>query len=142
MSKIDKILHKYNWPIKESISNFNVEEIENRIGFELPHDYKEFVLKYSSHETQVGEEYCKLWDSEKLLELNQAYQIIDNLKMTVGIGDNGGGEFIALEFIGGKTRVILSPFIDLDKQYHIEIGSSFTNFLERMDKEQKWFDED
>ena len=62
--------------------------------------------------------------------------------MTVGIGDNGVGEFIGIEKrADGETRVILKPFIDLNKKYHIEIGSSFTDFLERMDKGKKWFNE-
>lgn len=59
--------------------------------------------------------------------------------MTLGIGDNGSGECIALEkCINAKTRVILSSFIDLDKQYHIEIGSSFTDFLDG----ERWFSEE
>ena len=141
MSKVDEILHKYNWPIKKSIINFNFEEFENKIGFEFPDDYKEFLLKYYSYETQIGEEHFKLWNFEKLLQLNEAYEIF-NFKMTVGIGDNGGGEFIGIEKCAdGETRVILTPFIDLDKKYHIEIGNSFTDFLERMDKGKKWFNE-
>ena len=77
-----------------------------------------------------------------MLEWNEGYAIIENLKMTIGIGDNGGGEFIGLEkIVDGKIRTILTPFIDLDKEYHIEIGISFTDFLKRMDNGEKWFKE-
>lgn len=97
MSKIDNILKKYNWPTKDSVEDLDFKAIESRIGFELPYDYKEFLRKYSFYETQVGEESFKLWDFDILLDWNNGYEIIDNLKMTIGIGDNGGGEFIGLE---------------------------------------------
>jgi hypothetical protein len=137
---MDNILKKYNWPIKDTVEDLDFKEIESRIGFELPEDYKEFLQKYSFYETQIEEESFKLWDFDKLLDWNNGYEIIDNLKMTIGIGDNGGGEFIGLEKLtDGKTRIILTPFIDLDKEYHIEIGNSFTDFLSRMDNGEKWF---
>jgi hypothetical protein len=140
MSEIDKILKKYNWPTKESVDDLVFEEIEKRIEFELPDDYKEFLRKYTSFETQLGEESFKLWDFDKLLEFNEGYEIIDNLKLTIAIGDNGGGEFIGLEKLAsGEIRTILTPYIDLDKECHIEIGNSFTDFLARMDNGEKWF---
>ena len=140
MSKIDNILKKYDWPTKVSVVDLDFTEIENRIVFELPDDYKKFLREYAFYETQIGEESFKLWDFDKLLDWNIRYEIFDNLKMTIGIGDNGGGEFIGLEKINnGNIRVILTPFIDLDKEYHIEIGNSFTDFLTRMDNGEKWF---
>jgi len=75
-----------------------------------------------------------------LLEWNNDYEIIDSLNDTIGIGDNGGGEFIALEKLpNGNIRIILSPFTDLDKENHIEIGNSFTDFIRRMNNDEKWF---
>lgn len=51
-----------------------------------------------------------------------------------------GGELIALELCdNGEYRIVLTPFVDLDKTYHIEIGSSFTDFLIRMDSGKEWF---
>lgn len=140
MSEIDKILKKYNWPTKETKADLEFGAIEDRIGFELPDDYKEFLRTYSFYETQIGEESFKLWDFDKLLDWNEGYEIVDNLIMTVGIGDNGGGEFIGLEKTDERNiRIVLTPFIDLDREYHIEIGSSFTDFLRRLDNGKKWF---
>jgi hypothetical protein len=140
MNKIDKILEKYNWPTKDIINNLDFREIESRIGFELTADYKEFLSKYSFHETVIGEHFLKLWDFEQLLDFNEGYEIIENLRMIIGIGDNGGGEFIGLEkLVDGKYRIILTPFIGLDKEDHIEIGSSFTDFFIRLDNGEEWF---
>lgn len=137
---MERILEKYNWPTKSFSNDLNFNEIESIIGFKLPSDYKLFLSKYSGNEIHIGEEYINLWDFEKLVTLNRDYQIIQNLKTTIGIGDNGSGEFIGIEKQENELiRIILSPFIDLDKKYHIEIGNSFTDFLIRMDKGEKWF---
>ena len=140
METLEKLLTKYNWPTKNLSDNSDFLEIETEIGFELPEDYKYFLSIYLGHEAQIGEESFKLWDRKNLLSWNQGYEILENLPRTIGIGDNGGPDFIAIEKLNdGKLRIVLTPFIDLDRQYHIEIGSSFTDFLVRMDKGEKWF---
>ena len=58
--------------------------------------------------------------------------ITNELEMTLGIDDNDGAEFIAIEKTKkDRYRIVLSPLIDLDKERHIEIGNSFTDFLLR-----------
>ncbi|WP_276373144.1 SMI1/KNR4 family protein [Chryseolinea sp. H1M3-3] len=140
MNTTDAILRKYNWPTRTTSTDTEVLDIEREIRFELPADYKDFLSRYGGHETQIGEEYIKLWDKEDLLSLNRGYEIFENLPRTIGIGSNGAGEFIGIEKLDdGLLRIILTPFIDLDKQYHIEIGSSFTDFLLKLDEGEKWF---
>lgn len=140
MNITDEILKRYSWPTITLSSNSMIADIERAIGFELADDYKDFISRYSSHETVIGKEYVRLWNKEELLSLNQTYEIPVNLPLTVGIGDNGAGELIAVEQLNtGHQRVILTPFTDLDKHYHIEIGKSFTDFLLRLDNGEKWF---
>ena len=140
MKVADEILKKYNWPTRTTSDKTDLVDIEKEIGFDLPDDYKDFLLRHGGHETRIGEEYIKLWDKDDLLSLNQDYKIFENLSGTIGIGDNGAGEFIGIEkLVDGGLRIVLTPFIDLDKQYHIEVGQSFTDFLSRLDKGKKWF---
>jgi cell wall assembly regulator SMI1 len=139
MNITDEILKKYNWPTRTISDKTDLLDIEREIGFELPNDYKDFLLGHGGYETQMGEEYIKLWDKDDLLSLNQDYRIFENLPGTIGIGDNGAGEFIGIEKLDeGELRIVLTPFIDLDKQFHIEIGNSFTDFLSRLDRGKKW----
>ncbi len=139
---IDNILKKYNWPTRTTAGNMDINHIEKKIGFELPNDYKYFLSKYQRHEAQIGNESFKLWDLDNLLLLNDGYEILLNLPNTIGIGDNGGGEFIGIEKTGIEDyRIILTPFIGLDSADHIEIGRSFTDFILRMDNGEKWFKE-
>lgn len=140
MSTIDEILTKYNWPTRATSNDIDLLDIEREIRFALPEDYKDFLSRYRGYEKQIQEEYIKLWDKESVLSLNQGYEIFENLPGTIGIGDNGAGEFIGIEKMDdGVFRIILTPFIDLDKQYHIEIGKSFTDFLLKLDQGAKWF---
>jgi len=56
------------------------------------------------------------------------------------IGNNGSSEFIAIECLNTKDfRVVLSPLIDLSDQYHIEIGTSFSDMIDRLDNGIEWF---
>lgn len=142
MSQIETILSKYKVSRREKELNEVVESIENRLGFTFPEDYKEYLLNYQGFEGSIGEEYVILWDLNDLLEQNEEYFILENLPATVGIGSNGAGELIALERKDeNEFRVVLTPFIDLSQEYHIHIGDSFTDFLQRLKNGQAWFNE-
>jgi hypothetical protein len=61
------------------------------------------------------------------------------LTKSLGIGDNGSGEFIAIEKLDNLNfRIVLSPFL-IEEEAHIEIGNSFTDFLERLENGIEWF---
>lgn len=141
MTGLEAILTKYNFPKRATRPTTTFEEIESQIGFLLPDDYKFYLVNYKEHEEFVGPELVNLWGCDELLSRNKDTRIFDNLPLTLGIGNNPSSEFIAIEFINNeKYRIVLSPFIDIDKQYHIGIGNSFTDFFIRLDNGKKWFD--
>ncbi len=141
MTELETILTKYNFPKRTTKPTTTFEQIENQIGFQLPDDYKFYLDNYGEYEEFVGPELVNLWDIDELLSRNQDTGIFDNLPLTLGIGNNPSSEFIAIEFMdNGNYRIVLSPFIDLDKQYHIDIGNSFTDFFIRLDTGKEWFD--
>lgn len=143
MTVLQSILEKYGVAHRAQPDSDHIHTVEEKIGFKLPEDYKGFLEGYAGFEEFIGKEFVKLWDVEELMEINQGYQIITELENTVGIGSNGSGEFIAIEKgSAGEFRVVLSPFIDLDLDCHIEIGSSFTDFLQRLEDGHEWFNED
>lgn len=141
MEIFENILDQYNCSKRTEKPLATVDEIESTINFNLPADYKKYLQTYLGFEEQIGQEYVRLWDFDELLETNKDYGIFDFLPNTLGIGGNGSSEFIAIELLdGGNYRIVLSPFIDLDKQNHIEIATSFTDFLVRLDNGQEWFE--
>lgn len=140
MEQFNQILEKYNCPRRRVEAKTTIAQIEDIVHFQLPDDYKFFIKNYLDFDGFIGQHYVQLWNFDELIEMNEGYLIFDNLPKTLGIGGNGNSEFIALEQIeDGNLRVVLSPFIDLDRQYHIEIGTSFSNFWERLDKGLEWF---
>lgn len=142
MEVFELILEKYNCQKRNKKPLYTIDQIESIIKFKLPYDYKTYIQNYFGFEEHIGQEYIRLWEFDELLETNKEFGIFDKLPNTLGIGGNGGGEFIAIEIVNsGNYRIILSPFIDLDRQYHIEIGTSFTDFLVRLDNGQQWFNE-
>lgn len=142
METFENILDKYSCPKRTKFSSTVIEQIESIVKFSLPSDYKSYLEKYHAFEEHIGPEFVRLWDADEIIEMNTGYLIFENLPNTLGIGGNGGGEFIAIELTNSENyRIVLSPFIDLDKQYHIEIGTSFTDFLVRLENGNEWFDD-
>ncbi|MDT3404808.1 SMI1/KNR4 family protein [Mucilaginibacter terrae] len=137
---MNQILNKHNWPRRQSPTT-SIDDIESLVGFKLPDDYKSFLLHHSGYEGFIGQEFLRLWDADEIVINNNEYGITQQLSHTLGIGSNGASEFIALVKYDDGFDVVLSPLIDLDEEYHITIGSSFTNFLERLDAGENWFDQ-
>jgi hypothetical protein len=142
MEIFEEILFKYDCQKRAEKAKTTFSEIEHLVKFKLPDDYKIYLENYLGFENTVQEEYVRLWDFDELIEMNKEYEIVDYLPNTLGIGTNGGGEFIAIEWTEkNKYSIILVPFIGMDeKQYHIEIGISFSDFLIRLDNGLEWFE--
>lgn len=142
MFEIEKIFDKYSFQKRTKKPKITIKEVENKINFSLPEDYKFYAENFVENEGFIGDEFIRLWDFNEILKINSEYEILENLKNTIAIGGNGNSEFIAIEFLKSmEYRIILSPFIDLDETYHIEIGNSFTDFFERLEDGKSWFEE-
>jgi len=77
---------------------------------------------------------------KSLLDNNTGYLIKEALPSFLGIGSNRGGELLSLEYLEENAcRVTLVPFIGMEKDVAIEIGTSFTDFLLRLDNGREWF---
>ena len=140
MMELEKILNKYDFPKRTIQQETSLDEIEKLAMFPLPGDYKFYLDNYNERECFIGPEYLRLWDIENLLENNNGYEIFTYLANTLAIGTNMGGEFFAIEYLGqNKHHIVLSPFIDLNKENYIEIGTSFTDMLNRLDRGKQWF---
>lgn len=139
MEKFEEILSKYEVIKRGKKPKTTFEDVEKIINFKLPEDYKSFALNYLEFEDFIGEQNIRLWNFDEIIEINSEYGIFEDLPKTLGIGGNGSGEFIAIENLDNNNlRVVLSPFI-IEKEAHIEIGNSFTDFLERLENGKEWF---
>lgn len=137
---LEKIIEKYSFPKRDVNSTVEVNDVELYSKLKLPEDYTFYLENYYGIDQFIGVEFVKLWSLEEIIKANESYNIIEGLQQTIGIGSNGSGEFIGIRLDeNDNIKVILSPFIDLNSKYHIEIGTSFTDFLVRLDKGVDWF---
>ncbi|SFC92876.1 SMI1/KNR4 family protein [Flavobacterium phragmitis] len=134
------IFRKYDFPKRDENSSVEIEDIQMHLKFDLPEDYVFYVENYLGIDQFIGAEFIKLWSLEEIIDANLEYHIFEKLPQTLAIGTNGSGEFIGIEFEDNNgIKIILSPFMDLNTQYHVEIGNSFTDFLVRLDNGIEWF---
>ncbi|KAF2333800.1 SMI1/KNR4 family protein [Flavobacterium daemonense] len=138
--ELKEIFIKYDFPKRDENSSVEIEDIQVHLKFDLPEDYVFFVENYLGIDQFIGAEFIKLWSFEEIIDANLEYHIFEKLPQTLAIGTNGSGEFIGIEFEDNNSiKIILSPFIDLNTKYHVEIGNSFIDFLDRLDKGVEWF---
>lgn len=133
------ILEKYQFPKRVTPAKIFLNQVENKFNVHFPDDYGTYLLNYFGFETSIGREYVELWDIEQVILNNERIFLQEYLPGAFGIGSNAGGELIAFGNIGnGDFNIILTPFIGMDSP--IDIGSSFTDFLVRLDNGRRWFD--
>lgn len=141
MDQFKEILLKYNWPLRTEKPKTTCEEIEEFLKHKLPEDYKKFLQTFSGYDNSIGPEYVSLWDIDEIIGSNVDLSLMEYLPNTLGIGSNGSGECIAMEYTSEDNyRIVLTPFL-FEKECHIEIGSSFTDFLIRLENGEVWFKE-
>ena len=140
MEHLQKLISKYSFPKRDIKPNIEVGDVELYSKLKLPKDYVFYLENYFGIDQFIGVEFINLWSLEEIIETNKNYNIVEELEHTIGIGSNGSGEFIGITLDKNENvKIILSPFIDLNSEYHIEIGTSFTDFLVRLDKGIDWF---
>ncbi|SHM10785.1 SMI1/KNR4 family protein [Flavobacterium saccharophilum] len=137
---LEKIVTKYNFPKRDVTDSVEIAEIESYSKLKLPKDYIFYLENYHGIDQFIGVEFINLWSLEEIITSNKNYNIVEGLQQTIGIGSNGSGEFIGIKFDQDENvKIILSPFINLNSKHNIEIGTSFTDFLVRLDKGVDWF---
>jgi|SRR5579859_1648716 len=109
-------------------------KVISSLDFQLPNDYLEFMQESNGAEGILGNNYLVLWRIEDLINSNKDYNVDQYAPGFFIFGSNGGGTayamdkqthvVVAFEFVG--MLVTDSPTI---------LGSSFTNFLERLPRQ-------
>ena len=77
MEKLEQLLLKYKFEKRTKSPKTTFEKVEDFINFKLPDDYKFFAKNYLDFEESIGEEYVRLLDFDKLIEINTDYEILE-----------------------------------------------------------------
>lgn len=138
MEELEHLLSKYEFkkrvtPLKEGIID--------SLRFQLPQDYRFYLENYEPFAEFIKVNFVRLWAGEELAEANDGYEFPEYRPGILGIGTDGGGEFIGIQFSkDGTHRIILSDFLNDNEEYFIEIGTSFLDMLVRLDNGREWFE--
>lgn len=116
-----------------------VEAFQTSVGVALPADYLEFLRHCDGGEGEIGPHYVSFWSLTDMAMWSQRL-VTERIAHPVLIGGNGAGEGIGLDFSTTPPRVVLIDLNTLQLGEAMPIGSSFTDFLERLLSGKDWFD--
>jgi len=113
----------------------HVEACEQRLGIELPADYKAFLLESDGFNDDVGQGYLVLWSIAELA-VADGYELFEIQKDRFLIGSNGGPTAYAV--IEGNYCSIPFVLSGSWKEEVRELGNSFEEFIEAVSKGEGW----
>ena len=101
-------------------------------GVCLPDSYIQFILHADGGEGFVGSNYIVLWSIQELYEINKRYEVNRNAPGLLLFGSDGGGEAFAFDLRSTPYSVVSVPFIVMETEAALSMGSSFEIFIEKM----------
>jgi len=113
----------------------DIRKATDALGTDLPEDYKLFLQGSNGGEGMIGEIYAALWGVEELAGLNVDYEVAEYAPGLLLIGSNGGGEAFAFDTRVTPWPVVKVPFVGMDLEYALDMGTSFTAFIEGSENE-------
>jgi len=128
----ERLLAKFNANPPADASS--IRQLETDADIHLPEDYMEFLQEADGGEGFVGNAYVIFWRVGELLELNRAYQVADQAPGLFLFGSNGGGEAFAFDTRSDSKPIVSVPFIIMELETALPMGSHFGAFLEELFK--------
>ncbi len=122
-----------NYKVDASKPASNEQEIDNLIEFsniEIPKDFLELIRDLTEIEINVdGKKYIRIWGASGCIEMNDAYNIQENIPSSLAIADDEGGN--ALIYTTGKKGfgLYVIAFNDLDVDELQYVANSLSDLL-------------
>jgi len=132
INDILKLMSQMDLGNKNENANTLIEEIEKKLNFKFPIQYKEFMLKYDGAEGEIGENsYLVIWPLKEIVSLNEEFEISKYIPDLICFGSDGGGMGYAFKRTNPVTFVEF-PFESIDINDVTEISDSFDNFIKSL----------
>ena len=108
-----------------------IEEIEKKLNFKFPLEYKEFLLKCDGAEGELGKNnYLVLWPLKEIVSLNEEYEASKYTPNLVYFGSDGGEVVYALD---KNTTPLSYVELPLDSNKDVTtISKSFDDFIKTL----------
>ncbi len=115
-------LNRESAPSKEDVNLFL-----NKVNFNLPEGYLEFMKESNGADITNDENYAFLWPITDLFDLNSDYEVSSFASDFFLFGSDGGGTAYAIQKLSGKIYTI--PFIGMSNQEASLFCNNFDEFL-------------
>jgi cell wall assembly regulator SMI1 len=119
---------------KPGASDSAIEQAETELGWKMPQDYRDFLLKKNGGEGLIGDNYLILWSAEDLAQFNKDYEVLEYAPGLILIGSDGGGEGFAFDVREKPAPIVQVPFIGMALEYATVIAPDFDSFIKRMNQ--------
>lgn len=106
----------------------------------LPSAYLDYLRRIGGGEgdLDVAPGWIQFWPAERVVELNDAYEISRNLPGFFGFATSGGGELLAFDMReAGSPPVVMVPFISMDPEEAQTVAATFDALLLHLPAEAK-----
>lgn len=111
-------------PSKEEVNLFL-----NKVDFNLPEGYLEFMKESNGADITSNENYIFLWPMTDLFDLNLNYDVCCFASNFFLFGSDGGDTAYAIQKLSGKIYTI--PFIGMSNQEASFLCNNFDDFLNK-----------
>lgn len=108
----------------------DINDLLNFSQIEIPEDYLDIIREKTEVEINVGQEkYIRIWGADGCIEMNEAYEIQENIPLSLAIADDEGGN--ALLYLDGNNGfgLYLIAFNDLDTDELQFVSYSLSDLL-------------
>ena len=108
----------------------DIDKLQKSLGFRLPADYVEFLVKTNGGEGPIGEfGYACFWPLDELMKWNESYQVADYAPGLFLFGSDGGGEAFAFDTRKVPMSIVEVTFVSMSYDDIIHIAFDFESFL-------------
>lgn len=116
----------------EEATEDKLREAEITIGWELPADYRSFLVKSNGGNGFIGNTYLILWAIEELCRFNKEYRVNNYTPGLILFGSTGGGEAYAFDTRKKPSFILRIPFVGMDFQYGTPIANNFDELTSKL----------
>ena len=131
--------NRMHWPLdrlvrRPPVTDEALAQFRRISGEQLPDDYIAFLRTTNGGEGNIGSAHVRFWGIEELLPMTEQYKIKQYMPGVLAFGTDGGGEAIAFDTRQRIWSVIVVEFTVLTFEDSIQIGTSFSDFVSRLDR--------
>jgi hypothetical protein len=135
--KIRELVHDtaYDWQGNAPATKDAISDLKRWAPVDLPKDYLDFLRVTDGGEGEFScyPGYVRVWPAATVIDFNEGYEIQKWLPEFIGIGDNGGCDFVAFDMRSGDPFPLKAfLFSSMDLAYAISVAENFSEFIQSL----------